>query len=256
MKQKLLAIIHWLIGKNLIVATAVTSLAISTLLIFHLPMAYGELLSLWVGTILSYSYAKERRLRYERPWWWFLTATACVSFLFLSWWGRAIFFLSAVLSIAYNAPFLRTPLRNIPYLKISIVAFCWVLGGVYLPLSAYEVPLFTYPITILVLQYFLWVVVLILPFDIRDKYIDTPYLQTFSTAFGIVKTKVIGVLLMSIFVLLAVLSYPLSLVYVQLITACITVFLLLCAQENQSPFYSSLFVESIPMLYLIMVYAL
>ena len=130
------------------------------------------------------------------------------------------------------------------------------MGGVYLPLSAYEVPLFTYPVTILVLQYFLWVVVLILPFDIRDKYIDTPYLQTFSTAFGIVKTKLIGVLLMSIFVLLAVLSYPLSLVYVQLITACITVFLLLCAQENQSPFYSSLFVESIPMLYLIMVYAL
>ena len=114
MKQKLLAIIHWLIGKNLIVATAVTSLAVSTLLIFHLPMAYGELLSLWVGTILSYSYAKERRLRYERPWWWFLAAIACLSFLFLSWWGRAIFFLSAVLSIAYNAPVLRTPLRNIP----------------------------------------------------------------------------------------------------------------------------------------------
>ena len=83
MKQKVLAIIHWLIGKNLIVATAVTSLAVSTLLIFHLPMAYGELLSLWVGTILSYSYSKERRLRYECPWWWFLAAIYCVSFIFL-----------------------------------------------------------------------------------------------------------------------------------------------------------------------------
>ena len=76
MKQKLLAGIHWLIEKNLIVATAVTSLAVSTLLIFHLPIAYGELLSLWVGTILSYFYAKERRLRYECPWWWFLVTIA------------------------------------------------------------------------------------------------------------------------------------------------------------------------------------
>ena len=256
MKQKLLAGIHWLIEKNLIVATAVTSLAVSTLLIFHLPMAYGELLSLWVGTILSYFYAKERRLRYEDPWWWFLAVIACVSFLFLSWWGRAISFFSAVLSIAYNAPFLRMPLRNIPYLKISIVAFCWVLGGVYLPLSAYEVPLFTYPVTTLALQYFLWVGVLILPFDIRDKGIDAAYLQTFPVAFGILKTKVIGVLLMVIFVLLAFLGYPTPLIYVQLIVACITVLLLLAAQEHQSPLYSSLFVESIPMLYLIMVYAL
>jgi putative membrane protein len=256
MRQKLLAVIHWLIEENLIVATAVTSLAVSTLLIFHLPMAYGELLSLWIGTILSYSYAKERRLRYDRSWWWLLTLTACVSFLFLSWRGRIVLFLSIGLSIAYNTPFLRLPLRNIPYLKISIVAFCWVLGSVYLPLSAYEVPLFTYPVTTLALQYFLWVGVLILPFDIRDKGIDAAYLQTFPVAFGIVKTKVIGVLLMVIFVLLAFLGYPTPLIYVQLIVACITVLLLLAAQEHQSPLYSSLFVESIPMLYLIMVYTL
>ena len=67
-------------------------------------MAYAELLSLWVGTQLSYSFAKEGRLRYDRPIWWLLAATACGAFLFLSWTGRGILLLSTVLSVAYNAP--------------------------------------------------------------------------------------------------------------------------------------------------------
>ena len=69
MKQKCYALLLWLIRENIVVATAVTSLAISTLLIFQLPMAYAELLSLWVGTVLSYSFAKEGRLRYGHPIW-------------------------------------------------------------------------------------------------------------------------------------------------------------------------------------------
>ena len=232
MKQKCYALLLWLIRENIVVATAVTSLAISTLLIFQLPMAYAELLSLWVGTVLSYSFAKEWRLRYERPIWWLLVATACCAFLFLSWTGRGILLLSMVLSVAYDAPFLTHRLRLIPFLKIFIVALCWVLGSVYLPLSAYRVSFSAPQVTLLALQNFLWVVVLILPL-------------------GASKTKVIGTLLMLLFALLA-LQHPAPLLRIQLFMACMTTLFLLCAHERQSLLYSALWVESLPIIYMVL----
>jgi putative membrane protein len=251
MKQKCHVLILWLIRENVVVATAVTSLAISTLLIFRLPMAYAELLSLWVGTVLSYSFAKEGRLRYDRPIWWLLAATACGAFLFLSWTGRGILLLSMVLSVAYDAPFLTHRLRSIPFLKIIIVSICWVLGSVYLPLSDYKVSLFAPQTSILAGQYLLWVVVLILPFDIRDKQAEQAHLQTLPTILGTPKTKAIGTLLMLLFVLLAFV-HPTFLLYIQVIIACITVLSLLFAHEHQSPYYSALWVESLPIIYMVL----
>lgn len=251
MKQKCHVLILWLIRENVVVATAVTSLAISTLLIFQLPMAYAELLSLWVGTQLSYSFAKEGRLRYDRPIWWLLAATACGAFLFLSWTGRGILLLSTVLSVAYNAPFLTHRLRSIPFLKIIIVSICWVLGSVYLPLSDYRVSLYASQTSILAGQYLLWVVVLILPFDIRDKQSEQAHLQTLPTILGTPKTKAIGTLLMLLFVLLAFV-HPAFLLYIQLVIACITVLSLLFAHEHQSSYYSALWVESLPIIYMLL----
>lgn len=251
MKQKCHVLILWLIRENVVVATAVTSLAISTLLIFRLPMAYAELLSLWVGTQLSYSFAKEGRLRYDRPIWWLLAATACGVFLFLSWTGRGILLLSTVLSVAYNAPFLTHRLRSIPFLKIIIVSICWVLGSVYLPLSDYKVSLFAPQTSILAGQYLLWVIVLILPFDIRDKQAEQTHLQTLPTALGASKTKVIGTLLMLLFALLA-LQHSAPLLRIQLFMACMTTLFLLCAHERQSLLYSALWVESLPIIYMLL----
>lgn len=251
MKQKCYALLLWLIRENIVVATAVTSLAISTLLIFQLPMAYAELLSLWVGTVLSYSFAKEGRLRYDRPIWWLLAATACGAFLFLSWTGRGILLLSMVLSVAYDAPFLTHRLRLIPFLKIFIVALCWVLGSVYLPLSAYRVSFSAPLVTLLALQNFLWVVVLILPFDIRDKQAEQTHLQTLPTVLGASKTKVIGTLLMLLFALLA-LQHSAPLLRIQLFMACMTTLFLLCADERQSLLYSALWVESLPIIYMVL----
>ena len=247
MKYK--GVLLFLIRENIIVATAVTALAISTLHLFHQPMAYAALCSLWVGTILSYSLAKEGQLRYDHPCWWALAAIACGAFLFLSKVGQGLLLLSGLLSMAYNAPYRWANLRHLPFLKVVIVALCWVLGSVYLPLSETPIPLFSKPVSLLALQYFLWVVVLILPFDIRDRSSDAASLYTLPTALGTVKTKVIGSFLMLLYMCIAYRSYPLSLLLRQGIAAFLTLILLLCAHERQSPLYSGLWVESIPIVY-------
>ena len=249
MKYK--GVLLFLIRENIIVATAVTALAISTLHLFHQPMAYAALCSLWVGTILSYSLAKEGQLRYDHPCWWALAAIACVAFLFLSKVGQGLLLLSGLLSMAYNAPYRWANLRHLPFLKVVIVALCWVLGSVYLPLSAYRVSFSAPLVTLLALQNFLWVVVLILPFDIRDKQAEQTHLQTLPTALGASKTKVIGTLLMLLFALLA-LQHPAPLLRIQLFMACMTTLFLLCAHERQSLLYSALWVESLPIIYMVL----
>ena len=94
-------------------------------------------------------------------------------------------------------------------------------------------------------------VVLILPFDIRDKQAEQTHLQTLPTALGTSKTKVIGTLLMLLFALLA-LQHSAPLLRIQLFMACMTTLFLLCAHERQSLLYSALWVESLPIIYMVL----
>ena len=89
-------------------------------------------------------------------------------------------------------------LRSISFIKIFIVAFCWILGSVWLPIfeDNYLINKYVYWIS---LQYFIWVIVLILPFDIRDKKYDTLKIITFPTKFGVIFTKFLGCISIIIF---------------------------------------------------------
>ena len=106
MRATLYTILHFFIRENIIVASAVTALALSTFYIFHQPIAYPYLLSLWAGAILSYSFAKEGIFKYRDPLWWSCVLIVGYCFFLLNLQGKILLFLSGVLSILYNAPFL------------------------------------------------------------------------------------------------------------------------------------------------------
>ena len=254
MRATLYTILHFFIRENIIVASAVTALALSTFYIFHQPIAYPYLLSLWAGAILSYSFAKEGIFKYRDPLWWSCVLIVGYCFFLLNLQGRMLLFLSGVLSILYNAPFLSQNLRSIPFLKIAIVAFCWVLSAVFLPLSESTISFFSWQVWLLSLQYFLWICVLILPFDIRDRTEDRAYLHTFPTVLGVRKTKIIGIITMLCYLLLSFYHTSLPLRLIQIGIACITLLFLLFAREEQSPFYSGLLVECIPILYFLLLW--
>ena len=114
MRATLYTILHFFIRENIIVASAVTALALSTFYIFHQPIAYPYLLSLWAGAILSYSFAKEGIFKYQDPLWWSCVLIVGYCFFLLNLQGKMLLFLSGVLSILYNAPFLSQNLRSIP----------------------------------------------------------------------------------------------------------------------------------------------
>jgi 4-hydroxybenzoate polyprenyltransferase len=100
------------------------------------------------------------------------------------------------------------------------------------------------------LQRFLIVVVLILPFDIRDLKYDAISLQTIPMKIGIKKTKKLGLMLLVfslvfeyLFSSSGMLKTPFMIFFFLLII------FLMRAKKEQSIYYSSFWVESLPIVW-------
>lgn len=157
-----------------------------------------------------------------------------------------------ILTILYAVPFLSglaKNLRQISYLKIIIVAFVWSGFTVLLPLVDAEVSIDVNTI-IIFLQRFLLVIVLILPFDIRDVKYDAISLQTIPKKIGVNQTKRLGLLLLILSLILEYLfpssgrlNTPFMLFFF------LVIIFLMRSKIEQSKYYSSFWVESLPIIW-------
>lgn len=157
-----------------------------------------------------------------------------------------------LLTILYAVPFLSgfgKNLRQISYLKIIVVALVWSGFTVLLPFvdSMQEITLNT---VFFMLQRFLIVIVLILPFDIRDVKYDAISLQTIPKKIGIAKTKRLGLLLMIFSLILEYLFATEAFVKTPfMIFFFLLILFLMRAKITQSKYYSSFWVESLPIVW-------
>ena len=104
------------------------------------------------------------------------------------------FFPFAVLTVVYIVPFLggfQKNLRRVSYLKIFLVAIVWsgVTSTIPLIVGKHQ---YDYNIILLFIQRMLFILVLILPFEIRDMQLDFKNLKTLPQKIGIEKTKKVG----------------------------------------------------------------
>lgn len=153
----------------------------------------------------------------------------------------------SLLVLFYSIP-LKTQksLRNIPSLKIIIIAVAWAGTTVVLPFFSAE-KIINSNLILLTLQRFIFVITLTLPFDIRDFEQDKTTLKTFPQLIGIQKTKKLGFILLLISMFLEFFISPTQ--KTKIIFAIILIFLLILLQRastKQSKYYSSFWVESIP----------
>lgn len=143
-------------------------------------------------------------------------------------------------------------LRQISGLKVYLIALVWMFVAVFLPVVNNDVSVNT-DIIITGIQRFCYVLVLMLPFEIRDLNYDSLKLATIPQKIGIKKTKIIGVLLLVVFMLLEFFKDVLikeSLLSTGLITL-ITLIFLLFSNKNQSKYYSAFWIESLPIVWLL-----
>ena len=79
----------------------------------------------------------------------------------------------AFLTMLYSIPFLGKKkglfrLREIPYLKIFLIAFVWAFATIILPLIQANHEIFSKNIFLLIIERFLFIFAITIPFDIRD----------------------------------------------------------------------------------------
>ena len=157
-----------------------------------------------------------------------------------------------LLTIVYIVPFLggfQKNLRKVSYLKIFIVAGVWsgVTSTIPLLVGEYQIE---NDILLLFIQRMLFILVLILPFEIRDMHLDFKHIKTLPQKIGIEKTKKVGfILLLFSLTMEFLLTASFTSKNIFLAICFILLFFLMRSSENQSKFYSSFWVESLPIVW-------
>lgn len=165
----------------------------------------------------------------------------------------AILCVPVLLTLFYAVSFGKRNLRSTSGVKIYVVGLVWALMTVLLPVVSAEVEIDS-DVWLIFAQRVLFVVVLIIPFEIRDLKVDEESLGTLPQKVGVKNTKLIGVLFLIIFFLLEFFKNELIVSHLTalLLIVTITVFLVMKSTVKQSKYYASFFVEGIPILWLVL----
>ncbi|MFD0989928.1 hypothetical protein ACFQ1R_07460 [Mariniflexile jejuense] len=172
------------------------------------------------------------------------------SFLFIAGFGLVTFF--------YAIPFLpkkmfldkQSNLRSIGGLKVYVIALVWTGVTVFLPLinSQYNLQ---FDNVFAAIQRFVFIIVLMLPFEIRDLRYDSLKLATIPQKIGVKQTKIMGVLLLLIFYFSEFFKDEISTisVVILLVVTFTAGLLLIYSKKEQGNYYSSFWVEGLPVLW-------
>ena len=146
-------------------------------------------------------------------------------------------------------------LRKVAFLKLFLIAFSWAGVTVLIPLINYGIDIQFNNELIILAQRFLFVIVITLPFDIRDMNFDDRRLKTLPQVIGIQRSKVFGLFLMMVFMGLEYLKIPTEEAQfsIHLIIALLSLLFLFRATVLQGKYYSAFFVESLPIVWLLLV---
>ena len=139
-------------------------------------------------------------------------------------------------------------LRKYGWLKLFLVSFVVTFITVYIPFQTMKWLPFEFYISLI--QRFLILISLLIPFEIMDSKTDDIALHTLPQIFGINNTKMLGILLVIPFIVLEFLKLHPS--YLVLPIGIITVLFIDFTEWKRNKYYTSFWVESIPILWWLM----
>ncbi len=160
-----------------------------------------------------------------------------------------LFILAAVTGL-YALPVLprHKNFRSFSGLKILIVAAVWAGATVLLPAIS-VLDEISWNVKIETIQRFLFVLILLVPFEIRDLKYDSAALKTLPQRVGVNGTKMIGYGWTILFYAITFLKTDLNLVHIAVKTILFIVLLLMLLKTgtSQKKYFSSFWVEAIPL---------
>ncbi|MCK0131019.1 hypothetical protein MWU59_05825 [Flavobacteriaceae bacterium F08102] len=142
-------------------------------------------------------------------------------------------------------------LRSIGCLKIFLIAFSWA-GVTVLLVPVHEGLAFDLHVWTLFLQRFLFILVITLPFDIRDLAIDHNHIKTLPEVFGIEKTRKFGLVCLMLFLALDFISPDAMTFRIDFFIAVLSLLFLVRASTEQDKYYSAFWIDGLPILWYLM----
>ena len=259
------SLLNFYIHSSLHVSLSVMSLTLVTYYFFDIPSDWFVLLFVFFSTIVGYNYTKYPFILFRKnvsteirgiQILTFVSGVLSIWLLFiLSLKSQILIGLIGILTTLYAlSVFNHKNIRSISGIKIYVVALCWVGISLLLPLIEAEYPINT-DVWIKCFQRFLLVIILILIFEIIDLKEDFPSLKTVPQTIGIQNTKILGIVLLIIFFCMEFLlsDYKISQLLINGILAVIVLIFTILANENRSKYYTTFWVESIPILWLLLI---
>ncbi|WP_298896719.1 hypothetical protein [uncultured Psychroserpens sp.] len=266
-------ILDFYINSSIHVALAVYALSWLTLMQFDITYDENILYFIFFSTITGYNFIKYFGLakfhhRSLAGWLKAIQVFSLFSFIALVYYvfkleKQTLVYVSlfGVMTFLYAIPLVpkkifldkQQNLRSISGLKIYIIALVWAGVTVFLPLLNNEYPI-SYDVILTAIQRFLFVIALMLPFEIRDLVYDSLKLSTIPQRIGILMTKLLGSVLLVLFFILEFFKDEMNedLLLIHIIITIVTLVMVLFARENQNKYYSAFWVESLPIWWLVL----
>ncbi len=257
---------NFYINASIHVALAVTSLLYVTFQEFDISFSSSLFGIVFFGTISGYNFIKYARIAglHHRSLATSLKGIQVFSFLCA---GILLYFLFklqptlwvplfilGLFTALYAIPFLAgKSLRTLHGIKIFVVALVWAGVTVLFPL--WNSVLFQEAnLWLSFSQVFLLVIVWTLPFEIRDIDYDAQSLGTLPQKLGVKKTKILGTVLMLGVLVMEGIKEPILEMHFWsvLFVAVLSVLLLWISQKKQPKYFASFWVESIPIVWMLL----
>ncbi|HKO77053.1 MAG TPA: hypothetical protein VJU52_07550 [Flavobacterium sp.] len=257
------SILQFYINSSIHVALSCFALVQMTNFMFKIPEDKPIANFAFFGTIVGYNFVKydsfarthKIKMRYSLK---LIILFSVLSFLAVGFYFFQLQRITQIVSVGilsltllYTLPFFpnQKNARNWAGIKIYIVSSCWVGVTLVLPILDAGIAI-TSDFYLKSVQRFILFFVLILIFEIIDLANDDPHLKTVPQQIGVKRTKNLGYVLLMIFCVLELFNsnfkYNIVHLVLMIIIATITALFLAFANEKRSKYYTSFWVESIP----------
>lgn len=252
MRKLGISILDFLLFSNLFIAICAVAQSLVTYHLLKAEPSKYVLAFLFFSTLLIYNLAvllakpkAPQNSPFKRVRWIFehhrltisttLISALCLvplGLLYLSFESKLLMIFVGLLAVAYNIPFLtlnnkKIGLRNIPGIKLFLIAFVWASSCVLLPIveleSSHQLQIPLSETVLLVAKRFLFICAITVPFDIRDLFQDKLYeLKTIPVILGEKKAWIFCQALLAIYLLLILFTKGIN---IDVIGLALTVFL-------------------------------
>jgi len=269
---------NFYLNSSIHVALSVFSLTYITLLEFGFPFEKNVLYFVFFASITGYNFVKyfgvaKFHHRGLANWLKAIQVFSFFAFISMCYYGLQLSFTTliciaifGVVTFLYAIPFLpknlfldqQNNLRSIGGLKIYLIGLVWMGVTVCLPIVENGYALIDVDLIITALQRYVYVLVLMLPFEIRDLKYDSLKLSTVPQKIGVRGTKLMGVVLLIVFFLSEFFKNETHQIkiLVLLLLSLITAMFVLMASKKQSVYYASFWVEALPIFWLVLMLCL